>query len=110
MTIGVYSFEIHLPGSQSLKDKRQVLRRIKDRLRAHHNVSVLETEEHGGLWQRAGLVVVSVAGNRDVLSRLFEAVHREAESHVPGHVIETGTEFIEAADGGPAGWSDGDEE
>lgn len=95
MVIGVYSVEIHLPASRSLKDKRQVLRRVKDRLRAHHNVAVLELPEHAELWQRAGLVVVSIAGNRDVLARLFEGVHREVETHVPGHVMESGTEFID---------------
>ncbi len=97
MTIGVYSFEIHLPTSHSLKDKRQVLRRLKDRLRSRHNVALAEI---GGqdLWQRAELVVVSVATNRDALVRLFEAVYREAETQVPGLVIETGSEFIEGAD------------
>lgn len=106
MTIGVYSFELHLPAARSLKAKRQVLRRLKDRLRARHNVAVSELAEHGDLWQRASLVVVSVAATRDPLIQLFEAVHREAESQVPGQVIETGSEFIEAADGGPGGWAE----
>ena len=106
MTIGVYTFEIHLSDARSLKDKRQVLRRLKDRLRSHHNVAVVEMEEYASLWQRAGLVVVSVASSREALVRLFETVHREAETHVPGQVIETGSDFIEGADGGPGGWSE----
>ncbi len=104
MTVGVYTFEIHLPAAQSLKDKRQVLKRLKDRLRSRHNVAVSELEEHADLWQRAGVAVVSVASRRDVLERLFEAVHREVESQVPGEVIETGSDFIESSDGGPGGW------
>lgn len=106
MTIGVYTFEIHLPGAGSLKTKRRVVRRLKDRLRARHNVAVAEDEEHAELWQRASFTVVSVAARRDLLTKLFETVHREAEADVPGQVIETGSEFIEAADGGPGGWSD----
>jgi len=62
-------------------------------------------EEHAELWQRVGLAVVSVAHHRDALVRLFEAVYREAETGVPGQIIETGSDFIEAADGGPSGWS-----
>ena len=104
MTVGIFTFELHLPGSRSLKERRQVLRRLKDRLRAHHNVAVSELEEHADLWQRAGIAVVSVASSRDALERVFEAVRREAESEVPGHLIETGTDFIDASDGGPAGW------
>ena len=105
MTIGVYSFDIHLPGSQSLKDKRMVLRRLKDRLRARHNVAVVETGDHASLWQRGGLIVVSIASHRDVLARLFETVHREAEQQVPGSVIETGREFLDASE---AAWADWD--
>jgi len=40
LTIGVYTFELHLQAAQSLKDKRKVLRRLKDRLRARYNVAV----------------------------------------------------------------------
>ena len=106
MTIGIYTFEVHLPAARSLKDKRQVLRRLKDRLRAHHNIALAETGEHSELWQRAALTVVSVADRREPLERLFEAVHREAQKHVPGEVIETGVEYLDGADGGVAGWSD----
>jgi uncharacterized protein YlxP (DUF503 family) len=105
VTIGVYTFEVHLHGTRSLKEKRQVLRRLKDRVRSRYNVALTEVSEHADLWQRAGLVVVSVAASRDALVRLFEAVYREAETHVPGGIIETGSEFIEGSDGGPAGWS-----
>ena len=106
MIVGVYSFEVHLPGSRSLKDKRQVLRRLKDRLHAHHNVAVAELAEHADLWQRGGLMVVSLSTTREGLERLFESVRKEAESHVPGHVIDTGTDFIEGSDGGPGGWDE----
>ena len=58
MTIGVYTFELHLPGAQSLKEKRQVLRRLKDRLRARYNVALSELNDYSDLWQRAALVVV----------------------------------------------------
>ena len=45
MTIGLLTVEIHLPQSRSLKDKRQVLRSVKDRLRAHHNLALCELED-----------------------------------------------------------------
>jgi uncharacterized protein YlxP (DUF503 family) len=106
VTIGILTVEIHLPQSRSLKDKRQVMRGVKDRLRARHNVAVSEMEEDADLWQRAGLAVVSVASLRDVLDRLFEAIVREIESQIPGHLVETGRDFLESSDGGPAGWGD----
>lgn len=105
MTIGVLTFEIHLLESGSLKGKRQVVRRIKDRLRSRYNVAISELEDHADLWQRAEIAVVSVAAHRNALETLFEAVVREAESQTPGHLIETGRDFLEGADGGPSGWS-----
>lgn len=106
MTIGLLTVEIHLPQSRSLKDKRQVLRSVKDRLRAHHNVALCELEDDADVWQRAGVAVVSVASRRDVLERLFETILRETERQVPGHLIETGREFLEGSDGGPRGWTE----
>jgi uncharacterized protein YlxP (DUF503 family) len=106
VTVGIFTFELHLRETRSLKGKRQVVRRLKDRLRARFNVAVSELNEHDGLWQRAALVVVSVADQRDPLDRLFESIRAEAELLVPGHVIVSGMEFLDAADGGPSGWSE----
>jgi uncharacterized protein YlxP (DUF503 family) len=104
VTIGLLTFEIHLPQSRSLKDKRQVLRSVKERLRARHNVAVSELEDGANVWQRADLAVVSVASRRDVLENLFEAIVREVEGQIPGHLVETGRDYLEGADGGPGGW------
>jgi len=106
LTIGVYTFELHLPGAQSLKEKRKVLRRLKDRLRAHFNVAVSELNDYSDLWQRAAVAVVSVAHRRDALERLFESIHTEATGLVPGQIIETGREFIDSSDGGNRGWGE----
>lgn len=106
MTVGIFTFELHLRESRSLKGKRQVVKRLKDRLRARFNVAVSELNEHDGLWQRAALVVVSVADRRDTLDLLFESIRAEAERLVPGNVVVSGLDFLEAADGGPSGWSE----
>ena len=59
MVVGLLTVELHVPGSQSLKDKRMVLRRVKDRLKKF-NVAVSEVDHHD-LWQRAALAVVTVS-------------------------------------------------
>jgi uncharacterized protein YlxP (DUF503 family) len=104
VTIGFCTFELHLPGARSLKDKRQVVRSVKERLRARYNVAVTEIEEHADLWQRAGIAVVSIASGRDPLVQLFAAVLREAEVGLPGQVIDRGSDFIEADEIGASEW------
>ena len=106
MTIGIYTLELHLPAARSLKDKRQVLRRLKDRLRSRYNVAVAELDEHHDLWQRGGLMIVSVATSRDALERLFESIQSDSAALVPGDLIPGSPEFIESSDGGSAGWSE----
>jgi len=50
--VGVMTWELHLAACQSLKDKRHVLKSLKDRLHNKFNVSAAETAHHD-LWQRA---------------------------------------------------------
>jgi len=106
VTIGIYILELHLPLARSLKDKRQVFRRVKDRLRARYNVAVAESPEHAELWQRGLLTIVSVASDQDALVRLFEAIYRETESSLPGQILERGSDFIDAAAGDAGLWGE----
>ena len=57
MPVGLLTLELHIPDAQSLKDKRQVLRSLKDRLRRDFNVAVAELE-HQDTWQRSVVGVV----------------------------------------------------
>jgi uncharacterized protein len=107
VVIGFYTIELHFPGMHSLKGKRQVVHSLKARFRAHYNVAVSEPAEHGDLWQRASLAVVSIADRREALEQLFDALRREAERQIPGYVVNSSAEYLESADGGPRGWSEG---
>ena len=92
MTIGLLSLECYLPMSQSLKDKRMVLRRIKDRLGAM-NVAVAEVA-HQELWQRAGLGVVTVASSDEGASRTLTSALDEIERLEPGLVTSHQLEYL----------------
>ena len=81
MVIGLLTLEIHLHSAQSLKDKRQVLLRVKDRLRHKFNVAVAEVD-HQDTWQRATLGVVSVSSSEQNLRQVLDGAEREVESLV----------------------------
>lgn len=105
--IGLYTIEFHLPGMRSLKSKRQVVQSLKARFRSRYNVAVSEPNEHGDLWQRASLAVVSIADRREPLEQLFQSLRRDVETQIPGHVVDASAEYLDAADGGPRGWTEG---
>lgn len=86
-------WELHLPGCQSLKDKRAVIKGLKDRLHHRFNVSVAETAHHD-LWQRAELAASVVSTDR----RHAESVLREADKLVAGadgaRIVDTSTSYL----------------
>jgi uncharacterized protein YlxP (DUF503 family) len=92
MVVALLSVELFLPGAQSLKDKRMVLRRLKDRL-AKFNVAVSEVE-HQELWQRAGLALVTVSTTGAHAEQTLAAVAEEIERLEPGAVARTSIELL----------------
>jgi uncharacterized protein len=75
--IAFLTLELRIEAAQSLKDKRQVVRSVKDRLRAHFNVAVAELNP-SSLWNHATLGVVSISDSRDYLDGLMRNVERHA--------------------------------
>lgn len=87
MVVVLLSVHLFLPGSHSLKDKRMVLRRVKDRL-ARFNVAVAEVD-HQDLWQRAELGLVTVSTSGEHAERELAAVVDEIDRVMPGIVTRT---------------------
>src|SRR6266581_4935006 len=75
--IAFLTLELRIEGAHSLKDKRQVVRSLKDRLRAHFNVAVAELD-HTDLWQRATIGIVGISDSRDYLDGLMRNVERSS--------------------------------
>jgi uncharacterized protein YlxP (DUF503 family) len=92
MVIGVLTVEMHVQGSRSLKDKRMVLRRVKDRLKKF-NVAVSEVDHHD-LWQRGALAVVTVSTDQAHADRELAAVADEIDRVEPGLVARREVEFL----------------
>jgi uncharacterized protein YlxP (DUF503 family) len=87
MVVGIVRCELHLPAAQSLKDKRQVVRSLKERIRERVQASVAEVEFQD-LWQRAaiGIAVVGTDGGH-VRERLNDA-RRIVESYLQAQLLD----------------------
>ena len=73
MVVGVVQIEVHLPRAQSLKDKRAVLKSLRDQLRGRFNVAVAELDPNE-TWQRATLGVSALGEGRSYVSGLLREV------------------------------------
>ena len=94
MPIAFLTLELSIEAAHSLKDKRQVVRSMKDRLRASFNVSVAELDP-SGLWNRATIGVVSVSDSRDYLDGLMKNVERQAMRLANNGGAEVTDSFLE---------------
>ncbi len=80
MIVGISIFELHLPASRSLKDKRRVVKSLIDRVHQRYRVSIAETDFHD-LHQRAEIAMAAVtAGGETEMEKLMEEVRNLVES------------------------------
>jgi uncharacterized protein YlxP (DUF503 family) len=91
--IGLLVIELHNPHSRSLKEKRMVVKALKDRLRGRYNVAVAETG-YQDLWQRAVLSAVTVGSDRSILGGVLEGIARDVEERYPSEVVDVNIEII----------------
>jgi hypothetical protein len=80
MVIGTCAVDLYIPSSHSLKEKRQILKSLKTRLRNRYNISLME-DSAGELWQRSKLIIVTVADDgrfvNQVLSKVVLCIEQE---------------------------------
>ena len=81
MPVAKLTVELEIPHAQSLKDRRQVLRSMKDKLRHSFNLSIAELDD-GMVWNRATLGIAAISSSTSYLTgqlhQIDRAVHRIA--------------------------------
>jgi len=92
MPVAQLTLEIRIAHAQSLKDRRQVVRSLKDQLKQGFNVSVAELDE-AVTWQSATIGVVAISRSRDYLHGLIEEVERAARRILLEHGAELADAF-----------------
>ena len=102
--IAFLTLELHIEAAQSIKDRRQVVRSLKDRLRTTFNVSIAELDG-AELWNRATIGVVSISHSRDYLDGLMKNVERAATRIANNNGAEVADSFLEIY----RRWKPGDE-
>jgi hypothetical protein len=91
--VALGTVDLHLPDVGSLKDKRHVLKGLKERVRARFEVSVAEVD-YQDTWQRATLAVAYVSSDarhaNEVVSKAMDFI----EANVEGEVLDTSVEIL----------------
>ena len=87
MFVGTVRIELHLPAATSLKDKRSIVRGLKDRIRQRVHAAVAEVD-HQDLWQRAALGVAVVSGEARQVGEMLQSVRNLVESTFGAELLD----------------------
>ena len=94
---GISVFELHLPASRSLKDKRRVVKSLIERLHQRYRVSIAETDFHD-LHQRAEIALAAVtAGGESEMDRLMEELRNQVEGDPEVYLTRWDPQLLEGA-------------
>jgi hypothetical protein len=77
MVVGVLRLTLYIHGASSLKDKRQVVRKVTDRLRSRFNVTVAEVGDND-VWQRAVIGIGAIANDHSFVNEVLDKCARDA--------------------------------
>ncbi len=91
MNVGYCLIEIYIPSSNSLKEKRRVLKSLIDRVKSRFNVSIAEVEDHD-LWRKATLGIACISNNgrhvNGVLDKVIDYIEMDREIDIIDYSVE----------------------
>ena len=93
VVVGLCTIELFLNDSQSLKDKRQILSSLKDRLRQKFNLSVAEVDGQD-LWQKAVLAFVCVANDGRYVNQVLDQAQNMIKSNPVVEIVQSRVELL----------------
>jgi len=93
MIIGVLTVDINIPFNRSLKSKRQVIKSLKDRIRARFNVAISETDNHN-LWQRATFSVAAIGTDKKVVNSILSKVNNFIKNQLKVNILDSKIEIL----------------
>ncbi|MCE5199930.1 MAG: DUF503 domain-containing protein [Armatimonadota bacterium] len=93
MIIGILTVDVSIPGSNTLKDKRQVIKSQLDTIRNKFNVSAAEVD-HLDSHRRAGLAFACVSNEQALVNRILDLIMSQIESNPLCEVVDSELQFL----------------
>ena len=93
MVIGILQLELRFAESHSLKEKRMILKSVKDRLRRTFNIAVAEIDDQD-LWQSSRLGIATIGNDKRYLNGLLSQVERWIERQRQVELVSSQMELL----------------
>jgi len=93
MIVAVGTFEMHFPEVHSLKEKRQIVRSLIDRVRARFNASIAEVADND-LWQKGRIGVAMVANDKVLLEQMAQKIDDIINDNSQAEILESYWDYL----------------
>jgi len=93
-SIGVLTLELKIDHAHSLKDKRHVVKSLKEKLRSRHNVAVAEID-YQDVWQRSVIAAVTVSPHRPRAEQVLQAAEKEASLLLGPYLVSSTIDWLD---------------
>ena len=93
MIVGLLTLDLHIPGANSLKSKRMVIKSLIERIKNKFNVSVAEVDAQN-LWQRSVIGIAYVSNETVMINRVFEKIRTQVNDTHSVELINSDMEML----------------
>jgi uncharacterized protein YlxP (DUF503 family) len=93
MIVGIMVLDLHAMSTHSLKQKRQIVTSIKEKLKHKFNISVIESS-YQDLWQKIQLAVAMVSNSKVILEKAFAQIEDLIILNYPVRLVSVSKDYI----------------
>ncbi|GAB4191039.1 MAG: DUF503 family protein [Calditrichia bacterium] len=93
MKVGIMQVSLYIQGAQSLKEKRMIIRSIKDKIRQKYNVSIDEVD-YQDKWQRSVIGISQVGQSIKAIDKNFNAIYQKLLENYSIQVVDKIIEYV----------------
>ena len=93
MIVGIMVLDLHSNSTHSLKEKRQIVSSMKEKLKNKFNISLVESD-HQDLWQKIQIAIAMVANSKTIVEKAFDQIENFIFMNYPVQVVTVNKDFF----------------
>jgi uncharacterized protein YlxP (DUF503 family) len=85
--------DLHSRSTHSLKEKRQIVTSIKEKLKQKFNISIIESD-YQDTWQKIQLAIAMVSNSKAIIGKVFDQAEDFIYLNYPVQLVTVQKEYI----------------
>lgn len=93
MIVGIMVLDLHSNSSHSLKEKRQIVSSMKEKLKNKWNISLIESD-YQDLWQKIQIAIAMVANSKTIVEKAFDQIENFIFMNYPVQTVTVNRDYF----------------